>query len=96
MDTNHRIVARKSIHVDGTTGEGHAVEIFRALANDTRVAILRYLGDRVVAVNQIAKDMGLPSSTATMHIDGAGASGPAPHGAAAGEPRAPEGLRADL
>ena len=68
MDTNHRVVARKSIHVDGTTGEGHAAVIFRALANDTRVAILRYLGDRVVAVNQIAKDMGLPSSTATMHI----------------------------
>ena len=68
MDTNHRLVARKSIHVDGTTGEGHAAEIFRALANDTRVAILRYLGDRVVAVNEIAKDMGLPSSTATMHI----------------------------
>jgi predicted transcriptional regulator len=42
--------------------------VFRALANDTRVAILRYLGDRVVAVNEIAKDMGLPSSTATMHI----------------------------
>lgn len=68
MDTNQRVVARKSFHVDGTTGEGHAAEIFRALANDTRVAILRYLGDRVVAVNQIAKDMGLPSSTATMHI----------------------------
>ena len=68
MEANHRVVARKSVHVDGTTGEGRAAEIFRALANDTRVAILRYLGDRVVAVNQIAKDMGLPSSTATMHI----------------------------
>lgn len=68
MDTKHRAVARKSIHVDGTTGEGHAAVIFRALANDTRVSILRYLGDRVVAVNQIAKDMGLPSSTATMHV----------------------------
>ena len=68
MDTKHRVVARKSIHVDGTTGEGHAAVIFRALANDTRVSILRYLGDRVVAMNQIAKDMGLPSSTATMHV----------------------------
>ena len=37
MDTKHRAVARKSIHVDGTTGEGHAAVIFRALANDTRV-----------------------------------------------------------
>ena len=68
IDINNRVIARKSFHVDGTTGEGHAAEIFRALASDTRVAILRYLGDRVVAVNQIAKDMGLPSSTATMHI----------------------------
>ena len=68
MDNSHLSMARKSIRVDGTTGEGRAAEIFRALANDTRVAILRYLGDRVVAVNQIAKDMELPSSTATMHI----------------------------
>ena len=68
MDTKHGLAARKSIRVDGTTGEGHAAVVFRALANDTRVAILRYLGDRVVAVNQIAKDMGLPSSTATMHV----------------------------
>jgi predicted transcriptional regulator len=68
MDANDRLPARKSIRVDGTTGEGRAAEVFRALANDTRVAILSYLGDRVVAVNQIAKDMGLPSSTATMHI----------------------------
>ena len=68
MDTNHRLAARKSLRVDGTTGEGHAAVVFRALANDTRVAILRYLGDRVVAVNQIANDMGLPASTATMHV----------------------------
>jgi predicted transcriptional regulator len=65
---NPRAVARKSIHIDGTNGEGPAVEVFRALASETRVAILRYLGDRVVAVNQIAKDLNLPSSTATMHI----------------------------
>jgi predicted transcriptional regulator len=68
MDPSDRHAARKSVHVDGTMGEGRAAEIFRALASDTRVAILRYLGDRVVAVNEIAKDMGLPSSTATMHI----------------------------
>lgn len=68
MDTTHRLAARKSIRIDGSTGEGHAAKVFRALANDTRVAILRYLGDRVVAVNQIARDMGLPPSTATMHI----------------------------
>ncbi|MFL5689632.1 MAG: ArsR/SmtB family transcription factor [Chloroflexota bacterium] len=68
MDTKQSVVGRKSFHVDGTTSDGQAAAIFRALANDTRVSILRYLGDRVVALNQIAKDMGLPSSTATMHV----------------------------
>lgn len=68
MDPYQQLVARKSIRLDATTGEGRAAEIFRALANDTRVAILAYLGDRIVAVNQIARDVGLPSSTATMHI----------------------------
>src|SRR5919201_1760222 len=66
--TDQSVVARKSIHIDGTDGQGPAVDVFRALANETRVAILRYLGDRVVAVNQIAQDLDLPSSTATMHI----------------------------
>src|SRR4051812_10545041 len=68
MDTKQSVVGRKSFHVDGTTSDGQAAAIFRALANDTRVSILRYLGDRVVALNQIAKDMALPASTATMHV----------------------------
>ena len=42
--------------------------MLKALGNETRMAILRYLGDRVVAVNQIAQDLHLPASTATMHI----------------------------
>ena len=66
--TDPRFVAPKSIHIDGTDGAERAVDVFRALASSTRVAILRYLGDRVVAVNQIAKDLDLPPSTATMHI----------------------------
>ena len=64
----NRPVARKSLHVDATAADGAAVEMLKALGSDTRMAILRYLGDRVVAVNQIAQDLGLPASTATMHI----------------------------
>lgn len=63
-----RPIARKSLHVDAATGEGAALEMLKALGNETRIGILRYLGDRVVPVNQIAQDMGLPPSTATMHI----------------------------
>lgn len=59
---------RKSLHFDGGAGDGAVVDAFHALASETRVSILRYLGDRVVAVNQIARDLGLKSSTATMHI----------------------------
>jgi predicted transcriptional regulator len=65
---SHRPVARKSLHVDATTAQGPGLEILKALGNETRIAILRYLGDRVVPVNRIARDMGLPASTATMHI----------------------------
>ncbi len=63
-----RPVARKSLHVDAAEADGQALEMLKALGNETRIAILRYLGDRVVAVNQIAQDLGLPASTATMHI----------------------------
>lgn len=44
------------------------VELLKALGNETRIGILQYLGDRVVPVNRIAEALGLPPSTATMHI----------------------------
>ncbi len=65
---NPRPVARKSFHVDATTADGAGLDMLKALGSETRIAILRYLGDRVVPVNQIAGDLGLPASTATMHI----------------------------
>lgn len=60
-------VARKTFHVDASP-DGTGLDMLKALGSDTRLAILRYLGDRVVPVNQIAADLGLPPSTATMHI----------------------------
>lgn len=66
-DTGPRIV-RKSLHVDAGDGDEPVADVFQALASRTRVAILRYLGNRNVAVNQIARDLNLKPSTATMHI----------------------------
>jgi predicted transcriptional regulator len=43
--------------------------MLKALGNETRIGILRYLGDRVVPVNQIARELRLPASTATMHVN---------------------------
>ena len=63
-----RLVARKSFHIDATEPDGVAMDMLKALGHETRIAILRYLGDRVVPVNQIAQDLKLPPSTATMHI----------------------------
>jgi predicted transcriptional regulator len=63
-----RLVARKSFHVDATDPGGVGLDMLKALGNETRIAILRHLGDRVVPVNQIAQALGLPASTATMHI----------------------------
>jgi predicted transcriptional regulator len=66
--TSSRLIARKSFHVDASRGESDGLEMLKALGNETRMAILRYLGDRVVPVNQIAQDLGLAASTATMHV----------------------------
>ena len=54
--------------MDASTSDVRALELLKALANETRIAILGYLGDRVVPVNRIARDLGLPQSTATMHV----------------------------
>jgi predicted transcriptional regulator len=64
----NRLIARKSFHVDATVENGAGLEMLKALGSETRIGILRYLGDRVVPVNQIASDLGLPASTANMHI----------------------------
>lgn len=68
MIDNDSRTTRKSLHVNANAGDEAVVDVFQALSSATRVSILRYLGDRVVAVNQIAMDLGLKSSTATMHI----------------------------
>jgi predicted transcriptional regulator len=63
-----RPVSRKSLHIDAAAVDGSRLDVLKALGSEHRIAILRYLGDRVVPVNQIAKDLGLPASTAAMHI----------------------------
>src|SRR5688500_2736787 len=68
MVTASRPLTRKSLHIDAGAPGGSRVDILKALSSEPRIAILRYLGDRLVPVNQIAQDLGLPASTAAMHI----------------------------
>jgi predicted transcriptional regulator len=58
----------KALMMDARSPDGATVGLLKALANETRMAILEYLGDRVVALTQVAADLGLPASTAAMHI----------------------------
>jgi predicted transcriptional regulator len=58
----------KTVHIDAQRTDDRALAMLKALANETRMGVLRYLGDRVVPVNRIAADLELPPSTATMHI----------------------------
>jgi predicted transcriptional regulator len=62
----------KTLIVDfrAPAGDGAAgmAAMTRALASETRITILNYLGDRIVPVAEIAQDLGLPASTANMHI----------------------------
>jgi predicted transcriptional regulator len=61
-------LSAKTARIDANADGPVAVGILKALANPTRLAILRYLGDRIVPVNRIAADLKLAQSTATMHI----------------------------
>jgi predicted transcriptional regulator len=58
----------KAMHLDARAADERVVQLLKAIANETRMGILLYLGDRIVPVNRIAEDLGLASSTATMHI----------------------------
>lgn len=58
----------KTVRIDANAYADEATRVFKALGSATRMAILTYLGDRIVPVTRIAADLGLPQSTATMHI----------------------------
>ena len=71
----HLDVTGKLARLGADSDNGVAVEVFKALGNESRWKILRYLGERFVTVNQVAQDLGLPASTASRHIallEGAG------------------------
>lgn len=61
-------VAGKSLHLGTRAGDLETVEVLKALANETRLAILEHLGPKNIPVSLIARDLGLPLSTAAMHV----------------------------
>jgi predicted transcriptional regulator len=65
---DHLEITGKLARLGADPQEGAVVEVFKALGNDSRWRILGYLGERFVTVNQIARDLGLPASTASRHI----------------------------
>ena len=58
----------KTMHIDSTAPADRVVQVLKALGNETRIAILKSVADRVVPLNQLALEMNLPASTAAMHI----------------------------
>jgi predicted transcriptional regulator len=58
----------KLFRIDATGRQSGTFETLRAVASEGRMDILRHLGDRVVPVNEIARDLRLPVSTAAMHV----------------------------
>jgi predicted transcriptional regulator len=58
-----------SINMDSASAEHDFEEILKALASDKRLDILRYLGGHIASVNEIAEQLDMPPSTATMHIN---------------------------
>ena len=61
-------VLRRSAQIDGSEEDPVALEMLKALASEPRLAILRFLGDRLVSVHEIATALDMPPSTAAMHV----------------------------
>lgn len=57
----------KSLHIDARDPSDRVVRVLKALGNETRLAILQYIGDRVVPLSEVARELNLPPSTAAMH-----------------------------
>lgn len=66
--SEHLDVTGKLARLGADSNDGVVVEVFKALGNESRWRILRYLGERFVTVNQIAQDLAMPTSTASRHI----------------------------
>ena len=57
----------KSLHIDARDPDDRVVQVMKALGNETRLAILHVIGDRVVPLSEVARELNLPPSTAAMH-----------------------------
>jgi predicted transcriptional regulator len=58
----------KVLHVDASALSDEAVTMLKALASEVRLRILQLLGSESRSVNQLAEYLGIPPSTAAMHI----------------------------
>jgi Predicted transcriptional regulator len=58
----------KSLRLGVLEGDTQRISVLKALASEPRLAILDYLGPQSVPLSQIAKKLGIPSSTAAMHV----------------------------
>jgi predicted transcriptional regulator len=64
----HLDVTGKLARLGADSQDGVAVDVFKALGNESRWRILGYLGETFVTVNQIARDLSMPASTTSRHI----------------------------
>jgi predicted transcriptional regulator len=57
----------KTLQIDARTPTDGVLRVLKALSHETRLSILELVGDRVVPLSEIARDLNLPASTAAMH-----------------------------
>ena len=64
---NSAVTTGKSLHIDARDPGDRVVQVLKALGNETRLAILQVIGDRIVPLSEVARELNLPASTAAMH-----------------------------
>ncbi len=63
-----RSAASRDLILHADAGNAQAAEVLRALASEPRLRILELLSDQLLNTSEIASALGLPLSTATLHV----------------------------
>jgi len=66
-DTPMRVTGRV-LHVNSYYAPNDSARLFRALSSPQRLRILAFLSDRLANISEVAQELDMPLSTATMHI----------------------------
>ena len=72
---NNNSNQKRVLVIDTNKSASDAEQIIKGLASEQRLRLLKFLGDEVCSINDIASALNMPASTVTLHINSLETSG---------------------